>query len=385
MLLGLAAVAAASSPAQVPRVTCHGATSTTIAVSWDPVDATDAYYVTLSKTASSRPFALQTTTTPSLTIVDLLPSTAYMISVRSHPSENNIVWGWRPSTPPLQCSTTSAPNDRPHRLFVIGDSPQPHSLQLGWSASVASNSNVSEASQTYQVGVRQLGQGNSEWQWSEAPTALQHTVTGLPPSSTFEVAVRDGTSGRVSEPLMMRTCAVGALHVRAYRASEYSFDVDFLQNHDAASFAAMPVYLQNGGAINETALERSGGGAPWSMDGCLSALDALCGEERGESFTCMACADRHRADVTHACGNFSDGDDHHGWGVHYFCGIGWPGSSFQRSPVTEYCVEHAPAPQSAPRRLNPLASGFFERPPCFLDLPSLHSKGDRPRIDATSG
>ena len=32
----------------------------------------------------------------------------------------------------------------------------------------------------------------------------------------------------------------------------------------------------------------------------------------------------------------------------FYCGIGWPGSSFQRSPITEYCVEHLAAPQTDP-------------------------------------
>ena len=49
----------------------------------------------------------------------------------------------------------------------------------------------------------------------------------------------------------------------------------------------------------------------------------------------MGCADKNRAAIDLACGNYSDGDNTQGWGVHFYCGIGWPGSSFQRSPITE--------------------------------------------------
>jgi len=64
------------------------------------------------------------------------------------------------------------------------------------------------------------------------------------------------------------------------------------------------------------------------------------------------------------CGNFSDGDSRQGWGVHFFCGIGWPGSSLQRSPITEYCVEHTPAPQTDPV---PGGDGFAQYVSCNSD------------------
>ena len=48
-------------------------------------------------------------------------------------------------------------------------------------------------------------------------------------------------SVQVSDPLRMRTAAEGALYTTAFRISEYSFDVDFLQNHDGANTLAMPV------------------------------------------------------------------------------------------------------------------------------------------------
>lgn len=50
---------------------------------------------------------------PEITLIDLVPSTEYYLSVRSHPSENNIVWGWRESLDaPKLCTTTATLTDR---------------------------------------------------------------------------------------------------------------------------------------------------------------------------------------------------------------------------------------------------------------------------------
>ena len=47
-------------------------------------------------------------------------------------------------------------------------------------------------------------------------------------------------------------------------------------------------------------------------------------------------------------------------------GVGWPGSSFERSPVTEYCVEHLPAPQNDPL---PGGDGIAQYISCMDDHP----------------
>ena len=74
--------------------------------------------------------------------------------------------------------------------------------------------------------------------------------------------------------------------------------------------------------MNETAIEHYNNGS-WHMDTCLAALKEACPNQRGTSFSCMQCADEHRAAVEAACGVFSDGDNRQGWGVHFYCGIGW--------------------------------------------------------------
>ena len=46
--------------ASADGVTCSGATSVSIAVSWDTVPVTDLYYVAVAYAATARPFAIQT-------------------------------------------------------------------------------------------------------------------------------------------------------------------------------------------------------------------------------------------------------------------------------------------------------------------------------------
>lgn len=52
------------------------------------------------------------------------------------------------------------------------------------------------------------------------------------------------------------------------------------------------------------------------------------------------------------------------WAEHWFCGAGWPGSTFQRSPMTSYCVEHASAPQTDP---TPGGDGYAQYVSCNSD------------------
>ena len=406
-MLSSAAAAVAQPISSTGGLSCGSATATTLAVSWDAVADTDLYYVALATHKGGVPCALQTTSTPNTTLIDLVPSQAYHLTVRSHPSSDNIVWGWRPPAAEVVCMTAAVRRHAPHSLRRQGDAPSERSIALTWSPAAVpppGGAHQVEAPTAalhhhHHVGVRRLGGGGGTmggapmggaWRWEPAASVAApaasvaaaaarrqleqqqqqqiqpqqehaHELIGLAPGATYEVVVRDEATGEVSDPLRMRTSSVGAVHVSAYRISEYTMDVDFLENHDAASLGAIPVYVQNGGAMNETQIERDDG---VSIDGCLGALRAH-GCAGGTSFECMACADAHRASVVAQCGNYSDGDHRaHGWAVHFYCGIGWPGSSFQRSPVTEYCVEHAPAPQTDPV---PGGDGFAQYVSCNSD------------------
>ena len=64
----------------------------------------------------------------------------------------------------------------------------------------------------------------------------------------------------------------------------------------------------------------------------------------------MRCADQHRAALEAACGPFSDDDTMQGegsFGVHWYCGVGWPESVAEQGPITEYCVEYLPVGAAA--------------------------------------
>ena len=109
MLLPFALAVASFSPASSSGgLKCGTATETTLVVSWDVVNDTDLYYVGIAADAASRPLALQTSASTETTLIDLVPGTNYYLTIRSHPSENNIVWGWRAATQPVRCATMAA-------------------------------------------------------------------------------------------------------------------------------------------------------------------------------------------------------------------------------------------------------------------------------------
>lgn len=136
----------------------------------------------------------------------------------------------------------------------------------------------------------------------------------------------------------------GTRFMRVYRISEYSFDVDFLQNHDAATIDAMPLYLMT--------CDVQGDCGPWDAkkqspywDECHEAIQRLCPNSRGAAFNCMECADANREQLTSICGNWTDQDKMAGDGsfaIHWWCGVGWPESAAIQGPITEYCVEYQP-------------------------------------------
>lgn len=370
----LAACAYLAARAGAQAVTCTDATATTITVRWEAVDATDLYYIALSATPTSRPFALQTSAgpVPSVTLTDLLPGTDYFLTLRSHPSAENVVWGWRPAQEVGKlCATATASSGAPHALRRVGSHPLERSIVLQWDRS----SNQAATSSTHSVGIRRVGASTytvasgaeeedvseppgGQWRWEAASgtDSLSHTFNDLTPGCEWELAVREDSTGAVSHDVeRMRTAATGALHTAAWRIAEFSWDPDFLTNHDAASQEAIALYVQNGGAKNESDL-------PWvpppgadpshhyTVDGCLGALAKLCPGLNAMAFECMKCSDDNRAAVEKECGVYPDGDSSHlgGWAQHFYCGVGWPESTFQRSPISQYCVEHLPAPQTDP-------------------------------------
>lgn len=97
------------------------------------------------------------------------------------------------------------------------------------------------ASTTYTISLRALPvQARSE-AWGPAWTMASPSVE----CTTTNAAKLDTAVGVASDP--------GLKTMKAYRISEYSFDVDFLRNHDSASVEAMPLYLMTcAGSIDTT-------------------------------------------------------------------------------------------------------------------------------------
>lgn len=363
-------VAIAAAPA------CSGATSLSFSVAWDRVPESDRYMVEIAKCDGCRPFAFQTASPTrgaareAVELLDLVPNKKYFLSIRSHPSDApSLVWGWRPATKDLSlaCSTLPAPARAPQSLRRVGGRGHVDSIEIEWSTS-SKQEQEQDQDGPYEVGLRQVGAvamgrvGRSPalMRWEPAQQQHRHRLRNLPSGAAFDVAVRM-KGGPTSDALRLRTLAPGALYTTAFRISEFTFDPDFLENHDAASKLSMPIYVQNHGGVNESEYATGPGG----LDGCGAGMEKLCPGMRGDSFACMKCADAHRPAVEKACGKWSDEDDASaGFAVHWFCGVGWPESSFQRSPITEYCVEHLPAPQTDPI---PGGEGFAQYISCNSD------------------
>ena len=168
---------------------------------------------------------------------------------------------------------------------------------------------------------------------------------GWSPPSTASVCNTTAAFAR-HQPMVVTNPRTAPLSrfLRVYRISEYAFEPDFLENHDAADDQSMPLYLMT--------CDPMGNCAPWSTAeltsrwaSCQHALESLCPGDRGAAFGCMSCADTHRAAVEAACGAWSDDDTMAGegsFGVHWYCGVGWPESVAEEGPITEYCIEYLP-------------------------------------------
>ncbi|CAK0793037.1 unnamed protein product [Prorocentrum cordatum] len=240
----------------------------------------------------------------------------------------------------------------------------------------------------------QLGRGGGRG--ADKPFALETARTspvvfsGLAPATSYQVALRalpvrapSGSWGpawlRSAAAVQCNTTArsaarprapegaggvAGTRFMRVYRLSEYSFDVDFLENHNGASADAMPLYLMT--------CDPTGDCNPWDAreqsprwDACHSAIQALCPASRGAAFNCMMCAEGHRDELTAACGNWTSADSMEGAGsfaIHWWCGVGWPETATKQGPVTEYCVEYQPL--EGPTRMG---DGFSDYLSCNSD------------------
>ena len=125
-----------------------------------------------------------------MTLIDLVPDTAYYVAVRSHPEADNIVWGWSPPSASTLCRTAASRTAAPHALARVGSAPSPRAVTLSWTPGVGTH-----GAGGHDVGVRVVGAAN--WTWERVAAGSSHTATGLGPGQAHEVVVRDRATGEV--------------------------------------------------------------------------------------------------------------------------------------------------------------------------------------------
>ena len=161
--------------------------------------------------------------TARLVLRDLLPDRVYHLRPRVHPaSAPSIVQGWVNATrgETRGCSTAAGGT---FGLRRVGSAPEARRVRVEWDGGVG------------EVVRRRAGGG-----WRPAEMAAG-AVVGLEPGLEYELAVRVGDA--VGDPVLFRTARVGAVYTEMFRVSEYTYEVDFLPNHNSASFEAQAAFL----------------------------------------------------------------------------------------------------------------------------------------------
>ena len=187
------------------------------------------------------------------------------------------------------------------------------------------------------VGYRsQETESETDFSWVTTDKTSQ-LLQGLTPGTTYEVVVESvfptGQRAR-SDAVSFRTAATGyasgaVRYTVMTRVSEFTDDVDFLDNHDSATSGALAVLLAR--MAKQVNVSES----------CLSALAAAgCARAQGEP--CLTCV-RNLPSAPPSCGNATWAD----YNSHFFCGEGWPSFSMFSTPMAEYCVENQAAPVPA--------------------------------------
>eukprot|EP00055_Hartaetosiga_balthica_P008681 m.33085 g.33085 ORF g.33085 m.33085 type:complete len:628 (+) comp6430_c0_seq2:130-2013(+) len=183
---------------------------------------------------------------------------------------------------------------------------------------------------------------------------------GLVPESTYLIVWLGGNEREVVQGMeLMNTAAsqaatsatngaadgmVGSGSFRydnVYRISEYTFDLDFLENHNSADIEAMGPYLMHGTPVTTSSVWPNSTAEMWNH--CQETMMEKCGSYRGQAFDCLTCAYIHSNEIIPVCGNFSFHDNpNEGFNIHFFCGTGWPESVIMNSTIAQYCVESEP-------------------------------------------
>jgi hypothetical protein len=375
-------------------ISCEDISSTSLRVLWRMASShraspTDLLYVAFSARPSAPPFLIKTSTTTNITVQDLLPSTKYWIRYRSHPVDApSLGWAWNDYIGAnFSCTTKGTGPEQPHSLRRVG-SLSDTSISLRWEhpasdleSQFAFSSVLWFKAKDDEVSCNQRTVGKL----SGLPmssilvngTLNSVTLRQLDSASSYCVAVQ---LQRRSDFVLFKTGTPSAAHhssakgatksrfTAMYRVSEFTNDVDFLDNHDQATMAALAVLLVRQASRFSVS------------DDCLADLAKLCPAVRGQGSECTACVQKHAqvGNVPSCDGNQDDlqsvntsQDKYYrpkysrlaygssdgkpaspsAFRRNFFCGVGWPSFSMLQSPITEYCVESLPVPPSARLKL----------------------------------
>ena len=337
--------------AKLIMAACSNITSIALVATWvsaPPRTAdVDGYYVSLHASRDGPPFAITTTSLPTAQLIDLLPSHTYWLRWHSHSVADSayIGWGWNTSSAPaFACTTSAAPDGAPHTITRVGALASSN-VSLSWSLSSSpSNRSSSPSLRGYRV---ELAYGGTTTRSIvlNASAGRSATFSNLPSATTFEVnvvaliqivgAAAAKEEERRSDTVMMRTSDKGdtTRHMAMYRISEFQNEVDFLSNHDSASYDALAALLtRQASTVNVT-------------DACIAALNAACPALRGlGKKRCLPCARAASSSVVvQECGGTLRAAARD-FANSFFCGEGWPSFSIVSTPIARHCVASLPAP-----------------------------------------
>ena len=175
-----------------------------------------------------------------MTLIDLVPSTTYFLTVKSHPdTEPTIAWapGWRDPSPAASCTTAASPVGAPSSLARAGEL-STGSVELSWVY-------TGPAAAGFELGLLSVASAAAEqgwssasastWDWSGSKVGVnaperRAIVRDLEPGMVHFVRVRAaaaagaaGAAAAVSDAVPFRTAGDGMVYSSMHRISEHVY------------------------------------------------------------------------------------------------------------------------------------------------------------------
>ena len=178
-----------------------------------------------------------------------MPTTQYYLALRTHDaSAPSIVQGWRNNTASrVACSTTARSLSDLPMLLRVGDRPELDRVRLRLSfASLPSHPSMATFSLEYAREGDAWQQRALSSDLGDVPSTIE--LDGLKAGSTYWARLVRAVNGSMvhrGEATRHRTARRGATYTQVYRVSEYTRQVDFLDNHNSGSLMGEALFLSN--------------------------------------------------------------------------------------------------------------------------------------------